>query len=684
VRERFRDLPAPPPLESPEAARFRLFDSIAAFLKSAAQVRPMVLILDDLQWADSPSLLLLQFVAGDLAASRLLVVGCYRDVELSRQHPLAQALGELNRQRAFGRVLLRGLTQADVARFIELTSGIQPPEGLVRAVYQQTEGNPFFVNEIVRLLVQEGELSPEKLKERKSWSVRIPEGVREVIGRRLNRLSERCNEVLTIAAVIGREFTLPQIGRLVEDLSEDRLLDVLEEGLAARAIEELPRALGRYQFTHALTQETLAGELSLTRKVRLHARIAQALEALYGADAVAHAAELAYHYGEAEAVLGPEKLVRYSLLAGEKALATYAWEEAAAHLQRGLAAREGKPVDDDAAALHYGLGRAQAALMQVAAAAGHLKGAFDYYDQRGDVQRCATVASVVISNQYGRQLMAPLVERALRMVPAESLEAGWLLCAQARYLGSNMGDFAGGKQLCPRAIAVARRGNNLSLELHALTIWAQLAFLSDLQECQEVLSRALPLLDAVDSPMDASTLHFVASVLCMIGGDTQQAKVHAAERLAVAERWRDRERLSISYWNSSRIAMLEGNWVAARAFADRALGALPHDPPALMTRMLLECELGHTEQAEAYTRRLLEAERLPEARGNYSLHGIPLAARIIGDTRALAGLKARAATADFDLALWGGSVTMALGLVAAIEGDAVSAAERYAALETIL
>jgi predicted ATPase len=128
----------------------------------------LVLILDDLHWADKPSLLLLQFLAGELAASRLLVVGCYRDVELSRQHPLAQALGELTRERGFQRVLLRGLTQEDVARFIELTAGLTPPLGLVQAVYTQTEGNPLFISEVVRLLVQEGELAPEKLTERTS------------------------------------------------------------------------------------------------------------------------------------------------------------------------------------------------------------------------------------------------------------------------------------------------------------------------------------------------------------------------------------------------------------------------------------------------------------------------------------------------------------------------------------
>ena len=281
VRERLPGLQSPPQLE-PEQARFKLFDSITAFLKSASRRKPLSLVLDDLHWADHPSLLLLEFVARELASARVLAIGTYRDVELSRQHPLSRTLGELTRERLFQRVLLRGLEQDDVSRFVELVSGVNPPSGMVEAVHRQTEGNPLFVTEVVRLLVQEGELTQEKAGQRDSWSVRIPEGVREVIGRRLDRLSERCNETLTKASVIGREFTLEHLGPLIEDLTEDRLLEVLEEALAARVIEELPRSVGRYQFTHALIQETLAGELSTTRKVRIHARIAEALEDVYG------------------------------------------------------------------------------------------------------------------------------------------------------------------------------------------------------------------------------------------------------------------------------------------------------------------------------------------------------------------------------------------------------------------
>ncbi|MFQ6028747.1 MAG: serine/threonine-protein kinase PknK, partial [Dehalococcoidia bacterium] len=138
VKERLPDLGPPSQLDSPEQARFRLFDSITVFLKTASQKQPLVLVLDDLHWADQPSLLLLQFVARDLGNSRLLLVGTYRDVELSRQHPLAETLGELTRERLFQRVLLRGLSREDVGRFIEVAIGVAPPVGLVEAVYTQT------------------------------------------------------------------------------------------------------------------------------------------------------------------------------------------------------------------------------------------------------------------------------------------------------------------------------------------------------------------------------------------------------------------------------------------------------------------------------------------------------------------------------------------------------------------
>ncbi len=336
VRDRLPQLPAPPALE-PDQARFRLFDGVTSFLKNAGSAQPLVLILDDIHWADKPSLLLLQFLARELRGARLLVLGAYRDVEVQRQHPLSQTLGELAREQLAERVLLRGLSANDVARFIEITAGFKPPAGLVDAVYRETEGNPFFVNEIVRLLVTDGRLEqPERVT---SWSVDIPQGVRDVIGRRLDRLSAECNRVLSTAAVVGREFGLDVLAG-VTGTDGDRLLEVLEEALAARVIVEVPRALGSYRFAHALIRETLYEELTTTRRMRLHRQIGEALEALYGAHPEPHLAELAYHFCEAAQGGDVARAVAYAVRAGERAADLMAHEEAAHQYERGLQALE--------------------------------------------------------------------------------------------------------------------------------------------------------------------------------------------------------------------------------------------------------------------------------------------------------------------------------------------------------
>jgi predicted ATPase len=155
VREHLPDVQPPPPIENPEQARFRLFASVTAFLRQAAQRQPLLLVLDNLHGADAPSLLLLEFVAQELAGSRLLVIGTYRDMELSRQHPLTETLAELTRERPPQRLLLRGLAHAEVEHFVAVTAGVPLPQVLVEALLAQTEGNPLFLTEVVRLLMQE-------------------------------------------------------------------------------------------------------------------------------------------------------------------------------------------------------------------------------------------------------------------------------------------------------------------------------------------------------------------------------------------------------------------------------------------------------------------------------------------------------------------------------------------------
>ena len=416
VTQKLPETEPPVHLDNPESARFRLFDSIATFLKNAAQAKPLVLVLDDLHWSDKPSLMLLEFVARELASSRVMLIGTYRDMELYRRHPLTVTLGDLSREHLFERVLLRGLTREDVGRFVEIAAGVTPPTSLIDAVHTQSEGNPLFVTEIVRLFIQEGELTPEKLASRESWDVRTPEGVREVIGRRLDKLSERTNEVLTAAAIIGRQFTLDEIDAVSEDTTRERLLDVVDEGLAARVIEEFSSTVGQYQFSHAVIQETLGDELSLTRRVTVHARIAEALETLYADNIQDHAEMLAYHFDQAQTILGTEKMIKYSIVAGHSALDALGYDEALIHFTKAYEPREADPIDDQLAEILFGLARATVSstttIDDQIRGLDYLLRAFDFYRDKDDRATAAEVASVPF---IGATLTAgvELTERAL-------------------------------------------------------------------------------------------------------------------------------------------------------------------------------------------------------------------------------------------------------------------------------
>ncbi len=646
VRERLPGVVRPPPLE-PEQARFRLFDSITTFLRASSQAQPLMLVLEDLHWADRPTLLLLEFLARELAGARLLVVMTYRDVEVSRQHPLTLTLGELNRGLLLRRVVLRGLTPEDVERFIELTTGTAPPAGLAEAVYSQTEGNPLFVTEVVRLLVQEGLLaSPPapsqpsgaggQSREHELWSVRIPEGVREVIGRRLNRLSERCNQALTLAAAIGRQFNLEQLAALSADLSRARLVDLVEEALAARIVEELVQPVGHYQFTHALIQETLVAELSLTRRVQVHAQIAEALEQLYGDQVAAHAGELAYHYAQAAALLGPAKLIQYSLLAGERALAGYAYEEALAHFQRGLDAMAGQLMDRQQADLLFGLARAQAATLEILQAreiVANLSRAFDYYAQSDALDRVVAVAECPVDALPGQPVgAARLVARALTLVEPDSHEAGRLFSRYARMVAIEEGNYPAAADACTRALAIARRDHDLPLEIQTLGNGAE-ADLNDLRlhEGLDKCLQAIELASRADVSQAALLPRLFACISLLNLGQLQRASEQTAALVIESERFRDRRWLISALWIDGTVAHFHGDWAVARDRLDQVVGLSPADPRPYWTRLKLEHAAGELARAKSLVDRLLEMVPLSPPRPEFGLATTVLVLSLIAD-----------------------------------------------------
>jgi tetratricopeptide (TPR) repeat protein len=367
VAERLPDLP--PPLKSdPETERYRLFDAVAAWLAAVSSDRPLLLVLDDLQWAAKPTLLLLRHVL-HAEPLRLLVVATYRDTDIGRGHPLGELLADLRRDTGVERIALSGLTVAGVVGYMEAASGHgltdEDETALALAIHDETDGNPFFLREVLRHLVETGGIAERDGR----WGptvdidrLGIPEGVRDVVGRRLSRLSDLTNQVLTAAAVIGTAFDVAVVGP-VSGLDDDDLLAALEEAEAARIVAEVPSIAPRYRFAHNLVRDTLYDELSTGRRARLHRRAAEAIELVHAGRLAEHVSALANHYSRASAPAGDTgaKAVGYAVQAGERALEQLAHDEAVAWYHRALDLLDASGSFDEAARLDVlvALGEAQ-------------------------------------------------------------------------------------------------------------------------------------------------------------------------------------------------------------------------------------------------------------------------------------------------------------------------------------
>jgi tetratricopeptide (TPR) repeat protein len=337
--------------QNPEEDRYRLMQAVTSFLKNAASVKPILVILEDLHDADKGTLEMLSYISRNLTGKRLLIIGTYRDVEVDRNHPLSAALAELRRVPSFGRVLLRGLNVDEVRRMLTRITHEEIPVGLAEAVHRQTEGNPLFVQEVVRYLIEQKLLarsgSRMKTSDITQIEMNIPEGLRDVIGKRLTNLSDECNKVLSIAAVIGREFRLDVLVK-VADITEEEVYKGLEEAKGAAIVEERS-AVGTaitYRFAHAFFRQTLYEEIIAPRRIRLHQQVAQTLEVIYANRLTEHAVELAEHFSYSPDLADLGKAVEYGEMAAQRAMDVYDYGEAARLLDQALKVQEVFAADD--------------------------------------------------------------------------------------------------------------------------------------------------------------------------------------------------------------------------------------------------------------------------------------------------------------------------------------------------
>jgi serine/threonine protein kinase len=338
--------------ENPEEERYRLLQGVTSFLIHAASVQPLLIVLEDLHDADKGTLEMLTYLSRHLSGSRLFLVGTYRDVEVDRNHPLSSALAELRRVSTYGRVYLRGLNADEVRRMLEAIAAQEVPWGLAEAVHRQTEGNPLFVQEVVRYLNEEGLIKREggqwKGKNEMELALIIPEGLRDVIGKRLTLLSKECNEFLSVASVIGREFFLETL-RAVTTINEEAFVKALKEAVRLSVLEERPQlGMIRYRFTHAFFRQTLYEEMIAPQRLKLHQQVARALEAQYIKKLEEHAAELAEHFSHSTDPADLKKAVEYGEMAARRAADVYAYGEAVRLLDQALKVQKVLDPDDKA------------------------------------------------------------------------------------------------------------------------------------------------------------------------------------------------------------------------------------------------------------------------------------------------------------------------------------------------
>jgi class 3 adenylate cyclase/tetratricopeptide (TPR) repeat protein len=330
LRARYSDIPEPVSLP-PEQERRYLLHGIAEFVGRNARRNPILLVFEDLHWADESTLLLVQHLAQRVSEIPLLAIGTYRDTELRPGRPLAAVLPELLRQRLADEIVLSRMDEEGVTQLLQGRAGRKPPPELVALVFSETEGNPFFVEEVFRHLLEAGKLfdaSGEWLSGVQIADTEVPRSVGLVIGQRLERVSDDCRRILTIAALAGKTFRFDLLVGF-QGVDEDDLLDALEEATRASLVEDVSADReARYAFVHEQIRQTLLSLLSTARRQRLHLRMGDALEALHGSDAEQHAPEIAHHLYQAGAAADRERSGRWLLLAADRALDALAFEDA--------------------------------------------------------------------------------------------------------------------------------------------------------------------------------------------------------------------------------------------------------------------------------------------------------------------------------------------------------------------
>jgi class 3 adenylate cyclase len=542
-------LPGVQPTRSadPDSDRVRLFSAVVALLSAASAEGGLLLVVDDLHWADKASLQLLRHVCASNQLPKVMVLGTYRDSELSAGDALSDALASITREAPTERFDLVGLEDIEVIAMMEAVAGHtmdQDGVDLAHALKRETEGNPYFTTELLRHLAETGLIYQDDTGR---WVATddlstkgLPQSVRQVVGQRVGRLGEDARKVLSQAAVIGRDFDIDVLVA-VTGADEDAVLDVVDRSVRAGLLTEVEGLAERVSFAHGLTQHTLYEELGAARRARTHHKVADALEQLYGSAPEARAAELARHFVAATKTADAAKAVTYCKLAGDQALAQVAPADAVGWFAQALDLYPQLPPDEELRCdLLIGLGTAQIrtgdpahrqTLLDAAAIAQAI----------GDRERL--VAAALANNRTGLSESGQVdhervtvLEAALEAVgTGDSSERAQLLAILGCELTHE--SFRGrALPLMSDALAMARRLDDPRCFLRVTSVAHGLPTPDTVAARLGDLARAVSLADALGDPKASFAAHLLRATACLEVADRSGFDVHVDAATALAER----------------------------------------------------------------------------------------------------------------------------------------------------
>jgi tetratricopeptide (TPR) repeat protein/transcriptional regulator with XRE-family HTH domain len=555
---------------SPQEEQQRLFWAVTGFVEAISDTSPVALLLDDLHWADDASLKLLQHLARHTRAHRVLLLGTYRDVEVGHQHRLGRALRDLEREHLVERIPVRRLGQEGTASLIADRIGQDLSDGFAELVYRHTDGNPLFVQEVLRALIERGDVYRREghWESRGIAEIGVPESVRATIADRASRLSEGAQQALREASVLGQAFDFEDL-QAVANVSEDELEAALEEALAAGLVYESGDA---YLFNHALTQQALYAELPKRRRRRLHLGAGEALERLVEPIRRRRAAELAWHFREGGT---PQRALPYALLAGDYAASVYAPAEAERHYRTSLAlARALEDRDGEARALEK-LGWLMWMTARFDSCLDALEQSARLYRDADDVEgemRAVGLLGMVhftYAPLEGTERIRALLDRLATDEPSMPLVSLY------SSLSANLivaGRYREALDAAQSATEIARRlGDERTLAWVETMRGTALGMLGQLEEACRVLEERLTLAEVSNDYWgQLSAAHYLGK-LSVAQGDFDAALHYHGRALELAEQLGARSRISAETSNLSEVLFYLGDWARARSQAERAV-----------------------------------------------------------------------------------------------------------------